>query len=367
MRVLRVVLAASCLAVASPAVAQIDMTGTWEVRYGNYPDIAVTETTFSQNGTVLTSPNFGTGTINPSTGSFQVESGSPLTSSRLYGTVVPDGSYFEGTYEVSGFRPPGIPTTYFFDAVGFRLTGPPTTTTTLTPGQSILGKSLLVKDPKPGTDPSKRKIVGSAKERNSDSTLVGDPTLTGTAGGAVLQIVANGANPSAQEFVLPQGTNADGKPFWSGSAVNGFKYKDRKGEQGPVTSAGIKRSSGGTFSIKAVVTGKNGAVSVVPPNPGTDGCMALDLGIDPAAPGDRYSVLFGSDSTIKIVGAKLFKASKPIQKGDCPSAPTTTTTTTAAPSTTTFTTSTTTTTTLSGSPSPAFLARTIDLVAVRAG
>ena len=92
----------------------------------------------------------------------------------------------------------------------------------------------------------------------------------------------------------------------------------------------------------------------MPPDPGTDGCMALDLGIDPAAPGDRYSVMLGPDSTIKNAGATLFKASKPTLKGDRPAAPTTTTTATAAPSTTM--------TTLYGSPGGAFLGRTMGLL-----
>jgi hypothetical protein len=41
--------------------------------------------------------------------------------------------------------------------------------------------------------------------------------------------------PSMQTFPLPAGTSAPtGKPFWSGDVVKGFKYKDSKGENGPV-------------------------------------------------------------------------------------------------------------------------------------
>jgi hypothetical protein len=80
--------------------------------------------------------------------------------------------------------------------------------------QTILGKSITVKN-KSG-DPAKRKVKGNAKEKSSPNTLVGNPTLAGGAGGAILTILANGGTPSVQSFVLNQGTSSTGKPFWSG-------------------------------------------------------------------------------------------------------------------------------------------------------
>lgn len=242
--------------------------------------------------------------------------------------------------------------------------------------QTILGKSLTVKDPKPGVDATKRKIAGVGKEKGSPNTIVGNPTLAGSAGGAILQVFAFGGTSSNQAFVLPQGTSSTGKPFWSQAGTTGFKYKDSKGDQGPVKSVSLKRSASGAFSIKAKVAAKNGPVNVVPPNPGTSGCVALKLGI--GAAGDRYSLQFGPDSQIKNSGAKLFKAKKPTLEGVCPGGgPTTTTTSTTSTtgttgsttsttgttgSTTSTTTSTTTTTTLYGSPSRAFLAAPVDLL-----
>ena len=111
------------------------------------------------------------------------------------------------------------------------------------------------------------------------------------------------------------------------------------------------------FSIKVKLTGKNGTINVVPPNPGASGCMALKLGIGAAA-GDRYSVQFGNESKLKNVDAKLFSAKKPVNEGVCPTVVTTSTTTTttnATSSTTSTTHSSTTTTTMYGSPSRAFL------------
>src|SRR5262249_39086848 len=164
--------------------------------------------------------------------------------------------------------------------------------------QTILGKSRTVKDPTAGVDPLKRSIKGSAKEKGSSSPLVGNPTLAGSAGGALLDIFANGTHPTSQEFPLPQGVSSTGKPFWSASGSTGFKYKDSKGDQGPVKSVVVKKSANGAFSIKVKLTGKNGTINVIPPNTGTSGCMALKLGTSAAA-GDRYSVQFGVESKIK--------------------------------------------------------------------
>jgi hypothetical protein len=224
--------------------------------------------------------------------------------------------------------------------------------------QTILGKSLTVKDPTAGVDATKRSIKGSAKEKGSSNPLVGDPTLAGSAGGALLDIFANGTHSTAQEFPLPQNVSSTGKPFWSAIGSNGFKYKDNKGEQGPVKSVVVKKSANGSFSIKVKLSGKNGPINVIPPNPGLSGCMALKLGTSASA-GDRYSVQFGTESKIKNVDGKVFSAKKPTLEGICPLvvATTSTTTTTVATSSSTTSThaSTTTTTSLYGSPSRAFL------------
>jgi hypothetical protein len=246
--------------------------------------------------------------------------------------------------------------------------------------QTILGRSLTVKDPKPGVDATKRRIASASKEKGSSATIVGDPTLAGSAGGAILQVFAFGATSSNQSFVLPQGTSSTGKPFWTATDTigPGFKYKDPKGDNGPVESVRLKRSPSGKFSIEVEIAGKNGEVNVVPPNPGTSGCVALKLGIAASA-GDRYSLQFGPDSQFTQNSAKLFKAKKPQFEGVCPGGGPTTTTTTSTTTTmvttttsststtaptvpTTTTTTSTTTTTLYGSPSRAFLARAVDLL-----
>jgi len=238
--------------------------------------------------------------------------------------------------------------------------------------QTVTGKSLTVKQ-KPG-DATSRKITGAANEKGSSNTIVGNPTLVGSAGGAILDVFASGGTSTSQRFTLPQGNGSTGKQFWSESG-NGFKYKDPKGDQGPVKAVTIKASPSGKFTIKAKIAAKHGTVNVVPPNPGNGGCLALKIGISAAA-GDRYSVGFGLNGTdpgmqIKNVADKLFKAKKPTMEQVCPTTvPTTTSSTTSTAVTPTTTTSsttgvvptTTTSTTLYGSPSRAFLAVSADLL-----
>ncbi len=221
--------------------------------------------------------------------------------------------------------------------------------------QTILGRALTVKNP---SDATKRKLVGIAKEKGSPNVIVGNPTVSGSAGGAILRFVALGASSSDQSFVLPQGTSSSGKPFWTAVGSTGFKYRDSRGEQGPVKLAFIKRTPSANFLIKAQVSGRNGPVNVVPPNPGTSGFMTLKIGTGTS--GERYCVQYGTESQITNKGTKLFRAKKPLAQG-CPGGgPPTTTTTTLV--TTTTTSSTTTTTLMYGSPSRAFLALPGDLL-----
>ena len=83
----------------------------------------------------------------------------------------------------------------------------------------------------------------------------------------VLTITANGTSSSSETYQLPAAS-------WSGDATKGYKYKDAAGANGPVKVAKIKKSAGGVFQIKAVISGKIGPISVVPPNDGTSACAS---------------------------------------------------------------------------------------------
>src|SRR5262245_24471244 len=178
--------------------------------------------------------------------------------------------------------------------------------------QTVKGALLTVKDPAPGVDPTARLISATAKETQSPETIVGNPTFPGSAGGAMLTLISNGTNPSSQTFNLPQGTSSTGKPFWVAVGASGFRYKDAKGDNGPVKLVTIKRTPSAIFSIKAKVTGANGTINVLPPNPGTDGFLTLTI-----TGGDRYCVKYGADGKVTNTSNKAFKVRRPELEG-CP-------------------------------------------------
>lgn len=170
--------------------------------------------------------------------------------------------------------------------------------------QTLLGSQLAVKNP--GVV-GKRKVVVVAKELAGPNTIVGDPV----ANGASLTITLHGATPGTESFALPTGTSAlSGKPFWSGSAAEGYKYKDPKAENGPVKGVLLK-NAGGAFKLGAVALGKLAPLALVPPNPGTDGCVLLAI-----TGGDSYSVAF-VDGTITNKGTALFKVKHPVSEATC--------------------------------------------------
>lgn len=173
--------------------------------------------------------------------------------------------------------------------------------------QTVAGKSLVIQDNSSGADPKKRRVEARAKEPSSPNTIVGDPTV----GGATLEIIANGTNPTSQVFSLPAS-------HWKASpGVPGerYQYRDSRGENSPVTRAHIRKSASGVFTIKAKIDGRRDtaqSLDVVPPNDGTDGYMILEI-----LGGDRYCVQFGADGKIRNRGARSFRASNPTSEG-CP-------------------------------------------------
>ena len=177
--------------------------------------------------------------------------------------------------------------------------------------QTVLGKSILVKNP---STPDKRKITIQGKEKTSNDSIVGNPTVSG----ATLKVSVDGGSPSSQTFNLPQGLAANGKPFWSGDATKGYKYKDSLGVNGAVKIAQIKKTPAGVFQVKATIMGKIGALSVVPPNPGNDSCSLLKIG-----GGDSYSVAIGAPTGALVSnnGAVQFKAKNPTSEASCYGSP----------------------------------------------
>jgi hypothetical protein len=184
--------------------------------------------------------------------------------------------------------------------------------------QTVLLRAMVITDPQPGIDPSRRRIGISAYERASDNTVVGDPL----ASGATLFVIAKGGTTTSQTFVLPAGAPASGgAPGWTakvGPTKVLYKYVDPKGLASAVKNVLFSWavSSDGTarFKMKFAIKARPGVpVDVVPPNPGTEAGAIFTIN-----GGDAYCVLLGG-----IVGgdfdggAREWKGYKPLGEA-CP-------------------------------------------------
>jgi len=181
--------------------------------------------------------------------------------------------------------------------------------------QMVRGRVLVVTDPLPGVNSSRRHILVYGAELPSTSTVVGDPRSDG----AQLLVVAKGNTSASQTFMLPPGAFAEPNgPGWRRLVKRRraiYTYVDERGENGPVTGLTI-RQVGGSFRIKATLDGRgnNPEISVVPPNPGTDGGVIVSIN-----GGDSYCVAFGGAAGGKITDndAETFRITKARLEG-CP-------------------------------------------------
>src|SRR5262249_28821131 len=146
-----------------------------------------------------------------------------------------------------------------------------------------------------------------------------------------------GASSANQSFVLP----AAG---W-GIVNGGFRYRRPSGDTGAITSVRLTRSGNGPFRIKVRASARAGAITLVPPNPGTRACGRPDV-----SQGDTSHVFFGAGEIRRNDGA-AFMIRKPPSEGLCPGTLPASTTTTVPGQTTTTTLphTTTTSTSVSGS------------------
>src|SRR6185295_19031768 len=123
---------------------------------------------------------------------------------------------------------------------------------------------LLVQDP--SGDPLRRKVVVvGTVPAGSTVALPGDPAI----GGATLTIVTAGGLPTEQTFDLP----AAG---WQTLPATRFKFTNRE-TGGAVRALLLKRSGNGAVKLKATIRGRDGALAIVPPNPGDAASVVLAI------------------------------------------------------------------------------------------
>jgi hypothetical protein len=177
--------------------------------------------------------------------------------------------------------------------------------------QAILGTSIVLTS-RP-TDGVTRRLTARGRTPAATSTISGDPTTPANSAAAMLHIAVDGRVPSAQTFVLPPGTRSDGKPFWRSVKPEGFEYADPARERGPVRRVQVRRDKRGRVSVLVRIRGRDGAVALAPPDPGTQAFVTLTLG-----DGDRYCLRFGPEGVVRNRDGRSFGVRRITTEG-CPS------------------------------------------------
>jgi hypothetical protein len=163
-----------------------------------------------------------------------------------------------------------------------------------------LGKSFVAKDPSFGVVGPKRRVTAKGQSTAGGIAIFVDPTVDG----AALTVETNAAS---QTIPLP----ARGwRPI-----RNGFGYTDTDGAFGPAKRITAKTNSQGVLTLKVALSGANGQLDILPPNPGTEAAVGL------AIADEAYCLHFGgvAGGTISNDGNRKFRVQRPVAPGPCPS------------------------------------------------
>ena len=167
---------------------------------------------------------------------------------------------------------------------------------------TLAGRALVVRESKRGLRYAAAGWTAAAVESGARRA-----SPASTARRSVLEIALEGANPSAQSFVLLPAIDTRGDALWRGiSSGEGFRYSDREGERGTIARVVLRRSPSGKLLLRVSAYGANGALALVPPDPGSAAFLTLRI-----PGGDRYCVRYGSEGQTRNDGAKLFRLSNP--------------------------------------------------------
>jgi len=179
--------------------------------------------------------------------------------------------------------------------------------------QGVVGTLVKLADQANG----KRRVIVRGREAPSNSTIFGDPLTYG----ATVQIVAHGDVDQDQTFNLPPGASAPGGiPGWK-AVVDGWKYRDAQGVNGPVRRALVRGTFRRRVGVQVLIEGTAGSpppgVALVPPGNGTDGGLIFSI-LGPQ--GGTYCVdLGGANGGTVTNSASAFSVRDAVTETGCPS------------------------------------------------
>jgi hypothetical protein len=190
--------------------------------------------------------------------------------------------------------------------------------------QTILGVKLDVRNPRVD-DPGARSVsVFAQEEPYSPNLLVGDPTVSGA---TLRVIVRGGAVVRDETHDLPAAGWRSYLTRHDWPVYKVFSYSNAS-TGGPVRSVIVQRGGyaspegtpppvdprPGEFRLKVRLVGRDGAIGVLPPDPGEEGDIVLSVG-----DGDAYCVAFGGPAGGRIIANTLrrFAVMRPTLEG-CP-------------------------------------------------
>jgi hypothetical protein len=163
---------------------------------------------------------------------------------------------------------------------------------------AVLGGKIVVRDPAGIESPERRRVSVVAHDKRNEDPFNGDPTLDG----ATLTVTTRGDGVEYSEtYVLPAAGWTERLKMHDWPVFKTFAYSNAA-TGGPVERVLVRRAGFGSpegtppppqpipgfLRVKVQITGRDGAIGVLPPNPGTEAGFSLTLGT-----GDTYCSGFG--------------------------------------------------------------------------
>ena len=177
------------------------------------------------------------------------------------------------------------------------------------PDRIILGQRLSLRQATSGEPGRTAAVTALEVDTNIGRSIDGDPTVDG----ATLRFIANGGTDTDQTYVLDSAG-------WIRRGPQSFRYQGPTGGDGdPVRRVVLRRTGAAKAFLKVLLNGRVGKQSLdaVPPNPGDDGGIILQIG----SAGGTYCASFGgaAGGVEQADEASRWRIKTPTAEAGCPS------------------------------------------------